>query len=166
MRRSKSKSFTKIATLRKMKPEAELTSIGALYNATAVIELGAGCALLCFPQVSVALLFGAPLESAAALNVARLGGCALLTLGVACWLARGDSQSRAAKGLIAAMALYNLGAAVILATAGVRSKLIGIILWGAVVLHAAMAAWCIVTLFRWTRHARPSGGLVVPVSEG
>jgi hypothetical protein len=72
MRRSKSKSFTKIATLRKMKPEAELTSIGALYNATAVIELGAGCALLCLPQVSVALLFGVPLESAAALNVARL----------------------------------------------------------------------------------------------
>lgn len=134
-----------------MKSEAELVPIGVLYTTTAVIELGAGSALLCFPSVSVALLFGAPLEAPAAVTVARIGGCALLALGLACWLARGDTQSRAAKGLVAAMVIYNLGAVVILGATGILSKPIGVILWPAVVLHAAMTAWCSVILFGWTR---------------
>lgn len=136
-----------------MKSEAECTSIGALYTATAVIELGAGCALLCFPSVSATLLLGAPLEARAALTVARVGGCALLTLGVACWLARGDMQSRAARGLVAAMVVYNLGAVVILGDAGIGWQQIGVALWPAVVLHALMAAWCIVCLLSW-KHGR------------
>ncbi len=80
-----------------------------LHTATAVIELGAGLALLCFPSATVALLVGAPLETAPALTVARVGGAGLLALGVACWLSRGDTQSRAAKGLIAAMLLRRPG---------------------------------------------------------
>jgi hypothetical protein len=46
----------------------------ALPTASAVIELGAGLALLCLPSMTVGLLVGAPLESTAALIVARLGG--------------------------------------------------------------------------------------------
>jgi hypothetical protein len=92
--------------------------MNALYTLTAVIELGAGLALLCFPSSTVALLAGAPLGIAPALTVARVGGAGLLALGVACWLARGDTQSRAAKGLIAAMLLYNIAAVGVLAFAG------------------------------------------------
>ena len=103
-------------------------------------------ALLCFPSVTVSLLLGAPLETPAALTVARVGGAALLTLGVAFWLARGDTQSRAARGLVAAMVLYNLGVAIILGAAGIRSQPVGIVLWPAVVLHAAMTIWCIMSL--------------------
>ena len=121
------------------------SSVRNLYAATAAIEVGAGLALLCFPSPAVALLAGAPLE-APALIVARVGGAALLTLGVACWLARGDTHSRAARGLVAAMVLYNLGAVVILGAAGVGSQPVGVALRPAVVLHAAMTAWCIVTL--------------------
>src|ERR1039458_8973894 len=101
------------------------SSVAALYTATAVIEAGAGLALLCFPSVTVSLLLGAPLETPAALTVARVGGAALLTLGVAFWLARGDTQSRAARGLVAAMVLYNLGVAIILGAAGIRSQPVG-----------------------------------------
>jgi hypothetical protein len=122
------------------------SSVNTLYTATAVIELGAGLALLCFPSVTVALLLGAPLEASAALTVARVGGTGLLTLGIACWLARGDTQSPAARGLVTAMVLYNLGAVVILGAAGIRSQPVGIALWPAVVLHAAMTVWCIVSL--------------------
>ena len=118
-----------------------------LHTATAVIELGAGLALLCFPSATVMLLVGAPLEAAPALTVGRVGGAGLLALGVACWLARGDTQSRAARGLIAAMSLYNVAAVVVLAFAGIGFGLHGVALWPAVILHAVMTVWC----FEWLR---------------
>ena len=73
----------------------------ALPIVTAVIEVGAGLALLGFPSAVAMLLLGTPLETPAALTVARVAGAGLLALGVACWLARGDMQSRAARGLVA-----------------------------------------------------------------
>ena len=112
----------------------------------AVMELGAGVALLCCPSATAALLVGAPLEAPAALTVGRVGGAGLLALGVACWLARDDTQSRAARGLVSAMVLYNLGAVVILGAAGIGSQPVGVALWPAVMLHAAMAIWCTVCL--------------------
>jgi hypothetical protein len=120
-----------------------------LHTATALIELGAGLALLCFPSATVALLVGAPLEGAPALTAARVGGAGLLALGVACWLARGDTQSSAARGLIAAMLLYNVAAVAVLGFAGIGFGLHGLALWPAVVLHAVMTLWCVA----WLRHS-------------
>ncbi len=137
------------------------SSVDALQTTTAVMEAGAGFALLCFPSVTVALLLGAPLETSDALTLARVAGTALLTLGVAFWLARGDTQSRAARGLVAAMVLYNPGAAIILAAAGIRSQSVGIALWPAVVLHAAMTIWCIMSL----RYSSLGEGLGNPESR-
>jgi len=128
------------------------SSVYALQSATAVIEAGAGVALLSFPSDAAKLLLGSPLDAPDALTVARIGGMALLTLGAAFWLARGDAQSRASKGLIAAMVLYNLGAAFILAAAGVGSRRVGVALWPAVALHATMTAWCIMSV-RFLSHA-------------
>src|SRR5271169_1615340 len=120
-----------------------------LQTVTAVIELGAGLALLCFPSTTVALLLGSPLDTPTALTVARVGGAGLLSLGVACWLARGDTQSRATRGLVAAMLLYDVAAVAILAFAGIGFGLHGAALWPAVVLHTVMALWCVVCLRRW-----------------
>ena len=119
-----------------------------LHITTAVIELGAGLGLLCFPAPVVTLLAGAPLEGPAAFTVARVAGAGLLALGVACWLARGDAQSRAARGLVAAMLIYNTAAAGVLAYAGLGYGLRGVALWPAVVLHAWMACWCAASLQR------------------
>jgi hypothetical protein len=123
--------------------------VNALYVSTAMIEGGAGLALLCLPSAAAVLLLGKPLEAPAALTVARVGGAGLLTLGVACWLARSDAQSLAARGLIGAMVIYNLGAALILGDAGVRSQPVGIVLWPAVILHTAMTVWCVVGVVNW-----------------
>ncbi len=103
-------------------------------------------ALLCRPSSASNLLLGAPLQEASAVTVARIGGAGLLTLGIACWLARRDARSPAARGLITAMVIYNIGVALILGTAGLRSQPVGIILWPAVVLHTVMTAWCIMSL--------------------
>ena len=113
---------------------------------TAVIEVATGLALLLTPSLPVSLLFGSSLDTSTALTVGRVAGAALLALGVACWLARHDGQSRAATGLVAAMVLYNIAAVAILASAGVGSGLVGVGLWPAVVLHAALAVWCIACL--------------------
>jgi hypothetical protein len=119
-----------------------------LLTATALIEAGAGVALGCFPSAVVMVLLSSPLESPAAVTLGRLTGAALLALGVACWFARGDAQSRAAKGLIAAMTMYNLGAAMLFLFAGIGLGLRGVALWPVVVLHAAMAVWCVACLRR------------------
>ena len=114
-----------------------------LQIASAMIELGAGLALLCCPSAAATLLLGVPLEGPAALTVARVCGAGLLTLGVACWLARGDTQSRAARGLIVAMLLYDVAVAVLLAFAAIGMELHGVALWPAIVLHGVMSVWCV-----------------------
>jgi hypothetical protein len=120
--------------------------VKTLLTVIAVIELGAGLALLSCPSAMVALLVGAPLEAPAALTVARVGGAGVFSLGVACWLSRGDAQSRAASGLVAAMLLYNVATVAVLAFAGIGFGLHGLALWPAVVLHAVMAVWCVAHL--------------------
>jgi hypothetical protein len=118
-----------------------------LLTVTAVIETGAGFALLVMPTVIVQLLLGADIAGTA-IPLGRIAGAALLALGIACWLARGNAQSQAARGLVAAMLVYNFGAVVVLGAAGIRLQTAGIALWPAVTIHAAMAAWCVTLLLR------------------
>ena len=117
---------------------------------TSIIETATGLALMAVPSVVVRLLLGSELDALAAVTLGRVAGAALLALGVACWLAQYDAQSCAARGLVSAMVLYNLGAVVILGAAGLQSQSVGIALWPAVILHAVMAVWCVTSLLRKT----------------
>jgi len=118
-----------------------------LLKLTAIIEAATGLGLIAVPAIVVRLLFDAEITGAS-IPLARVAGVALLALGVACWLARDDTQTRAARGLVSAMVLYNLGAVIILGSAGLGSQSVGIALWPAVILHAAMAVWCVACLRR------------------
>ena len=118
-----------------------------LLTLTALIETVAGLGLLAVPAIVVRLLLGGEI-SGAGVSLGRVAGAALFALGVACWLAHYDAQSCAARGVVSAMVLYNLGAVVILGAAGMRSQPVGIALWPAVVLHAAMTVWCVTCLRR------------------
>ena len=113
---------------------------------TAVIEAATGLALLGLPSLVVSLLLGALFDTPSALVVARVAGAALLSLGLACWLARNDEKSRATVGVVTAMLLYNIAAVSVLTYAGLGVRLSGIGLWPAVLLHTALAAWCIACL--------------------
>ena len=113
-----------------------------LLKLPAIIETATGLGLMAVPSVVVRLLLGSPLGTSAAVMLARVAGAALIALGVACWLARDDTQSRAARGLVVAMLIYNIAATALLAFAGIGLGLHGVALWPAVVLHAAMGVWC------------------------
>ena len=113
---------------------------------TTVIEFGAGLILAALPSVSVRFLLGSPLETPVGLTMGRVTAVALVTLGVACWLAVRDEHSQATLGLIEAMLLYNIAVVAVLVTARFGSDLQGAGLWLGVVLHTAMAGWCIVCL--------------------
>jgi len=113
-----------------------------LFIVIAAIEVGAGLALLSCPSLTVARLIGSGLDNSAAVTLGRVAGAALSALGLVCWLARDDTHSRAARGLVSTMLLYNVAVAAILAFAGLGFGLRGIALWPAVVLHTVMAVWC------------------------
>jgi len=118
----------------------------SLLIVTAAAEMATGLALLVLPSLVVSLLLGGSLDTPAAQVVARMTGAALLSLGVACWLARNDEMSRAAVGVVAAMLLYNVAAVSVLLYASIGLGLSGIGLWPAVILHVALAVWCIACL--------------------
>ena len=112
----------------------------------ALVEMPVGLLLVVSPALVVPFLLGVSLDAPGATVVGRLAGAALLSLSGACWLARDDASSRAQRGLVAAMLLYNAAAVAILATAAAVARLVGVLTWPAVALHAALAVWCIVCL--------------------
>jgi hypothetical protein len=110
----------------------------ALLIVTALVETPTGLMLLLSPALVVEFLLGASLDAPAVLVVARMAGAALL--------ARNDGPNRAVPGLVAAMLLYNSVAVAVLAQAGAVARLVGVLAWPVIALHAAFAVWCIACL--------------------
>jgi hypothetical protein len=113
---------------------------------TASVETPIGLVLLSSPPLVARLLLGASLELPPAVIVGRIAGAALLSLGAACWLARNDGPSRARRGLVAAMLLYNCAAVGVLANAAASLSFVGVLIWPAVAVHTALVLWCIACL--------------------
>jgi hypothetical protein len=134
------------------------SSMKVLLLVTAVVEAATGVAMLLAPSGVVSLLLASPLETPTSVLVGRVAGAALLALGLACGLAPGDASGRAAWALVVPMLLYNVAVIKLLVYAAIGLELAGIGLWPAVLVHAALAAWCIGCLAR--RRAKP-----VPATE-
>jgi hypothetical protein len=124
-----------------------------LLTIVAAAETAVGIALLAIPSWVTSLLLGSTPDTAVAATVARVAGFALLALGIACWLARADTQSRAARGLVSAMLVYNAGVCGVLVSASLASGLSGFGLWPTAILHAGLAAWCAASLAPRHRHS-------------
>jgi len=111
-------------------------------SVTAFVEIATGLSLLILPAVVLTVLLGLDHATADALFVGRLAGAALLAIGVASWIARLDSRTTAQLGLLTGILIYNAAASMLLAFAGVVLKMIGVLLWPAVALHAILAVLC------------------------
>jgi uncharacterized membrane protein YtjA (UPF0391 family) len=94
----------------------------------AVAEAATGLALVVFPSLVVRLLFGVELTSVS-LSIARVTGMALLGLGIACWPSCAP---------LCGMLTYSALATLYLGYIAVRGEWVGILVWPAVVLHAAL----------------------------
>jgi len=102
------------------------------------LEVLAGLAFLIFPSALFFILLGVPLDASGA-YVFRVFGGAIFAIGVACWLAREDSASTAARGLITATAFYDFVFVAILLAARLVGGLSSLALWPKVVLHLGLA---------------------------
>jgi hypothetical protein len=103
-----------------------------LLTIEAAIEAGTGLALVMIPQVVSDLLLGTDLTSSG-IAVARVAGIALISLGLACWMSRRD-----AVGALAAILTYNVLVTAYLMLLALGGELIGVLLWPAIVIHAAL----------------------------
>ena len=122
---------------------------------TAVLEAATGIGLLVVPSALSRVLLGSPLDGPVALTLARVGGAGLLTIGIACWLARDHGRA-----LVVAMLFYNVAAVAILGYAALGLALSGIGLWPAIGLHTALAGWCAAQISVSTGGNRDNRGLI------
>jgi len=118
-----------------------LLNTKSLLVVTAFIELGAGILLLVAPSLASQILLGAGLGSPEAALVARIGGAALLSIGLVCWLGRNHDRKQAI-GLVAGLLVYNAAVVVLLLYAGMVAKMPGVGIWPATGLHSALLIWC------------------------
>ena len=113
---------------------------------TAFLEMGAGVPLLFVPAVPLALLLGVGEAASEALLIARITGAALVGIGVASGWTRADEPNDSQFGLLLGILIYDGAAAVLLVYANLGLGMRGMALWPAVVVHAALALWCCLSL--------------------
>ena len=118
---------------------------------TALIEVGAGLLLVAFPSPAATLLVGSSLDTPAGFTIVRIAGAALVAIGVICWLARHDGQSRAARRLVGTLLFYNAAILTVLVYAAFGLELSSNGLWPSALVHAAMTVWCMKS-FLASRH--------------
>jgi hypothetical protein len=81
---------------------SRLIATRRLLLVTTGVELPVGVLLLSSPLLAAWLILGASFDAPAAAVLGRIGGAAVLSLTVACWLARDDASSPGTRGLVAA----------------------------------------------------------------
>jgi hypothetical protein len=108
-------------------------TMSRLLRASASVEAATGVALIVVPSLVARMLLGAEL-SGVGIIVARLAGISLFSLGLACWPTT-ESTRAASSALLA----YNLLVGLYLLYLGIRGEWVGVLLWPAALLHAAIA---------------------------
>jgi hypothetical protein len=115
----------------------------SLLTVTAVAEGVTGLALAIVPSLLVSLLLGTSVTDSSAILIGRLAGAALISIAIACWLSRSDTQSSV---MVKVMLGYNIFSVSLLVYAGLVEKISGPGLWPAVLLHAGLLVWCLSSL--------------------
>lgn len=105
-----------------------------LESLSSAIEIATGLALLVVPELVARVLLGAGLSDGG-IAVARLAGCGLLALGLACWPGRIEPASQATRALFT----YNLLAGLYLGYLRAGGGFVSFLLWPACVLHVVLA---------------------------
>jgi len=114
----------------------------SLLVVSALAELCVGASLLLAPSLTVEILLGAGLGSPVSVLVGRVGGAALLSIGLSCWLDRNRNRSSRSRGLVVGLAVYNGTVAALLTYAAVADGMKSVAIWPTIILHAVLLIWC------------------------
>ena len=106
-----------------------------LLGLAAVLEAATGLALMIYPPLVTRLLLGDEVSGAGE-ALGRVAGFALLGLGLACW--PGLESAGVNNPALRALITYNLLATLYLAYLGIGDRLVGSLLWPAVVIHGVL----------------------------
>jgi hypothetical protein len=106
---------------------------------TALLEGVTGLILVVMPSLLVSILLGMSLTDPGPIVIGRLAGAALITIAVACWLSRKDTQSSV---MVKAMFGYNIFSLTIMVYAVLVARIAGPGLWPAVIIHFGLLVWC------------------------
>ncbi len=117
----------------------------SLLTVTALLEGCTGLALAFVPSLVASKLLGTSFNDPSAMIIAKLAGAALITITIACWLSRNDTQSST---MVKAMLGYNFFSIVLLTYSAFCEKISGPGLWPAVLLHLGLLVWCVSCLFK------------------
>lgn len=122
-----------------------------LLTVMALLEIGAGLALLFVPALALSMAFHISLDGPGGLVAARIAGAAIVSLSIACWQLR-NQGGNASVNMIQAMLFYNAAAATVLIYAGLRLNVQSEFLWLAMFVHQVLAIWCL--LYVWLKRRR------------
>ena len=118
-----------------------------MLGVAAAIEAVTGLLLIVFPHLLAKLLLGADVTGVE-IVIGRVAGIALLSLGLGCWMGRQEARGGWA---LAAMLIYNVLVTIYLALVGLGTEFVGVLLWPAVVVHAALT---VLLGFAWSKNHR------------
>ena len=121
--------------------------LAGLLGIAGVLETVVALALLADPSGVASVLLRSTLEEPGEV-IGRIGGGALLSLGIACWCARTTPSAPASLGVAWALLAYNVVACVTLAWAGAAMASGGLPALGAGVLHGLFGAALLGALVR------------------
>ncbi len=117
-----------------------------LLTVDSVIEMGSGLLMVVFPSFLWKIVLGTALSTPVELTLSRIAGAAVVALATSWWLVRNDERSHTLRGVVGGMVVFNAGVVIALGYAGIALGLSTILLWPFILIHLAMAVWCIVCL--------------------
>lgn len=120
-----------------------------------ILETVTGLALIADPAGGASALFGSSMEGPG-IAIGRIGGGALLSLGIACWLARKTPTAPASVGVAWGYLAYNVVTCATLAWASVEVAVGSLPTLGGLVLHGLLGVALLAALLGRGRSAADS----------
>jgi len=117
---------------------------------TAVLETLTGIGLLMAPVLLIRILLGAEINDPVVVTIARVGGSAIIAIGIVCWQARKDQQSISLRAMTSGLLVYNVAVFVTLAYSAVSYKTTPALI-AALFVHFALAIFCMSSLQKFRR---------------
>jgi quinol-cytochrome oxidoreductase complex cytochrome b subunit len=117
---------------------------------TAVPEILTGIGLLLAPALLIRILLGAEINDPVVATIARVGGSAIVALGILCWLAQKDKQSISLRALTLGLLVYNVTVFAVLAYSAFSFRTTPVLIV-ALIFHAAMAIFSFTSLQKFSR---------------